>query len=430
MATHTPEDTAHGQSDAHSTVPRRVLIALCTGQITSWGVLFYALPVLLGDITADTGWSTANVMGAFSIGLGASALAGIAVGHLLDRRGPRLVMTAGSATAALAVAGIAFAPNLWWFTAAWTLAGIAQAAVLYKPAFAAITAWYGPRRVRALTILTLAGGLASTVFAPLTAYLADHLDWRGVYLVLAAILAVLTIPAHALALTPPWPTTAHRSGSHAAVSASTVRRRIIRSPTFIALATALTLTTFAMFASNLYLVPLLTGRGMDTVTAAWALGICGAGQLLGRIAYAPLTKHTGPTVRTILILALGAATLLATALIPGPVILVFAAVILLGAARGAFTLLDATAVTDRWGPDGYATLHGILTAPATISIALSPWAGAQLTTLTGGTPPMFALLAALTAIAAAVILAEQLTSRVPRSTRPAERSPANATHQR
>jgi MFS family permease len=252
-------------------VPRRVLIALCATQITGWGVLFYALPVLLRDLTADTGWSTAEVMGAFSIGLAASALAGIGVGHLIDHRGPRLVMTAGSVIAVLAVAGIATAPNLWWFTAAWVLSGVAQAAVLYKPAFAAITAWYGLRRVRALTVLTLAGGLASTVFAPLTAYLAGHFDWRGVYLILAAVLAVVTVPAHAIALNPPWPGVRPKGETAPGVD----RRRIITSPTFIALAAAIALTAFTMGTSNLYLVPLLTGRGMDTTTAAWALGLCG-----------------------------------------------------------------------------------------------------------------------------------------------------------
>jgi MFS family permease len=391
-------------------VPRRVLIALCATQIIGWGVLFYALPVLLGDLTADTGWSTAEVMGAFSIGLAASALAGIGVGHLIDHRGPRLVMTAGSVIAVLAVAGIATAPNLWWFTAAWVLSGVAQAAVLYKPAFAAITAWYGLRRVRALTVLTLAGGLASTVFAPLTAYLADHFDWRGVYLILAAIFAVVTVPAHAIALNPPWPGVRPKGEAASGVD----RRHIITSPTFIALAAAIALTAFTMGTSNLYLVPLLTGRGMDTTTAAWALGLCGAGQLLGRIAYAPIALRTGPTVRAAAILGVGAATMLATALIAGPLALVFAAVILLGSARGAFTLLDATVITDRWGPNGYGTLHGILTAPATVAIALSPWAGAQLAARTGGDPQMFALLAGLTFLAAVIVSAEALARRAVR----------------
>jgi MFS family permease len=407
MATRTaPLETA----GVHPLVPRRVLVALCATQITSWGVLFYALPVLLGDITADTGWSTAAVMGAFSAGLAASALAGIAVGHLLDRRGPRLIMTTGSILAAVALVGVAAAPNLWTFTAAWILAGVAQAAVLYKPAFAAITTWYGPKRVQALTILTLAGGLASTVYAPFTAYLATHFDWRGVYLVLAAILAALTIPAHAIALNPPWPQTpAEASGKGTAPALN--RREIITSPTFIALGAAIALAAFAMSTSNLYLVPLMTGRGTDTTTAAWILGICGAGQLLGRIAYAPIAIRTGPTVRTVAILAIGAATILATALIAGPLGLVFAAVILLGAARGAFTLLDATAITDRWGPHGYGTLHGILSAPATIAIALSPWAGAHLASWTGGYPQMFALLATLTLAAAAIILVEHIAKR-------------------
>jgi MFS family permease len=407
----TESDTEPLERAALPRVPRRVLVALCATQITSWGVLFYALPVLLADITADTGWSTAAVMGAFSIGLAASALAGIAVGHLLDRRGPRLVMTAGSVTAVAAVAGIATAPNLWWFTAAWVLSGIAQAAVLYKPAFAAITVWYGPQRVRALTILTLAGGLASTVYAPFTAFLAGRFDWRGSYLVLAAILAVLTIPAHAIALDPPWPGQRPHDEAGEERTPGLDRRAIIASPAFIALAAAIALGAFAMGTSNLYLVPLMTGRGMDTTTAAWALGLCGAGQLLGRVAYAPIAARTGPTARAVAIIGTGAAMLLATALIAGPVALVFATVIILGATRGAFTLLDATVITDRWGPHGYGTLHGILTAPATIAVALSPWAGAQLAALTGGNAPMFALLAGLTAVAAVIVLVEGLGAR-------------------
>ena len=100
---------------------------------------------------------------------------------------------------------VAFAPNLAWFLVAWLVVGVARGAVLYPPAFAALTRWHGPGRVRALTVLTLAAGLASTVFAPLTAWLATHLDWRGTYLVLAAILAVVTIPAHWFGLRLPWP---------------------------------------------------------------------------------------------------------------------------------------------------------------------------------------------------------------------------------
>ncbi len=77
---------------------------------------------------------------------------------------------------AASVAAIAAAPSYGWFLGAWLAAGIACARLYYPPAFAALTVWYGPRRVQALTALTLAAGFASTIFAPLTSALAGHLS--------------------------------------------------------------------------------------------------------------------------------------------------------------------------------------------------------------------------------------------------------------
>ena len=137
---------------------RRALVALCETEITSWGVLYYAFPVLAAGITADTGWSIGTTTAAFSLGLVVSALAGIPAGRWLDRYGPRRVMTTGSVLAVPAVVGIATAPNLPVFFAAWAVAGLAMAGVLYQPAFAALTRWWGPRRVTALTAVTLLAG--------------------------------------------------------------------------------------------------------------------------------------------------------------------------------------------------------------------------------------------------------------------------------
>ena len=162
-------------------------MTLCLTEITSWGVLYYAFPVLSGRISADTGWSATALMAAFSGGLVVSGLLGIAVGRWLDRHGPRWLMSAGSLLGAFSVVGIALAPSLTVFVLAWVVAGVAMSAVLYAPAFAALTRWYGDQRVRALTVLTLVAGLASTVFAPLTAALEAELGWRHTYLVLAAV---------------------------------------------------------------------------------------------------------------------------------------------------------------------------------------------------------------------------------------------------
>lgn len=380
---------------------RRVLVVLCATEVTSWGVLYYAFPVLAGHITAATGWPTTAITAALSASQLVAALVGIPVGRWLDRHGPRGVMTAGSLLALPALVAVAFAPNLGSFLAAWLLVGVAMGAVLYPPAFAALTRWHGPNRVRALTVLTLAAGLASTVFAPLTAWLSERGDWRGTYLVLAGILALVTIPGHWLGLRLPWPPRPPIEPHHAADPGLVARSRA-----FLVLVVAFSGAAFATFAVVVNLVPLLAQRGIDAGTAAIALGLGGVGQVAGRLGYTTLTRHTSVHARTALILlAMAATTALLGVLTAIPTLIV--AAVLAGMARGAFTLLQATAVTDRWGPAHYGRLTGLLSAPLTITMALAPLAGAALADLLGGYATAFLLLAAITTGAALVSFASK-----------------------
>ena len=377
--------------------PRAALPALCATQIVSWGIVYYAFPVLNPQITAATGWSAGATAAAFSLGLVVSALAGIRVGRILDRRGPRIVMTVGSVLGAVSLLIVAVAPNVPVFMAGWALAGLAMATTFYQPAFAALTRWWAPDHVRALTVVTLAGGLASTVFAPLTAALADHLSWRHTYLVLAAVLAAVTIPAHALALRAPWPD-APTSPARAAVDAAKAER----SRPFLLLAAAFTLSGFALYAVVVALVPLLLERGYTTSQAAWALGVGGAGQTLGRTLYAALARRTTATARSTILIALGGVTTAAFAAVSSPYALLLAVSVVAGMVRGNLTLLQATAITDRWGATHYGRLSGLLAAPATTAAALAPFAGAALAVPLGGYGPLFCLLAGVSAAAALI----------------------------
>ncbi|MFD9421832.1 MFS transporter, partial [Streptomyces sp. NPDC060054] len=388
--------------------PRAALPALCATQITSWGIVYYAFPVLNPAITADTGWPAGATTAAFSAALLVSAIAGIRVGRIIDHRGPRTVMTAGSVLGVLSVLIVAAAPNLPIFIAGWLLAGLAMASTFYQPAFAALTRWWAPDHVRALTIVTLAGGLASTVFAPLTAALAAHMSWRATYVVLASVLAAVTIPAHAIALNAPWP-----KAPPATARAAGGADQVARSRQFWMLAAALTLSAFTVYAVVVALVPLMLERGFTTTEAAWALGLGGAGQTLGRTLYATLARRTGVTARTVALIALGGLTTAALALAPGPYTLLVALSVAAGMVRGNLTLLQATAITDRWGTTHYGRLSGLLAAPATAASALAPFAGAALAAPLGGYPHLFGLLALVAGLAALVALATRPTRRAP-----------------
>ena len=398
-------------------VSRVPLIALCVTEITSWGILYYAFPVLAPDISHDTGWSTGAITAAFSAALILAALGGIPLGRALDRHGPRLLMTGGSVLGALAVLGLAAAPNLVWFVVAWLLAGAAMTAVLYQPAFAALTRYYAPRHLGALTTLTLVAGLASTVFAPLTSVLAAQMSWRAVYLVLAAVLAAVTVPLHYFALRRPWPPPIEhhtafdgsagdgdagggQSNDQRDDQVSTAVRTVVRSSPFLLLTTALTLSAFSMYAVLTNLIPLLTARGASSGIAAWALGLGGVGQVAGRLGYRTLVRRSSVRTRTVCILAASAATTTVLAAVPGPLPLLIAIAIVAGTTRGIATLLQATAVSDRWGTAAYGSLSGIMAAPVTIAGAIAPAAGAALATSLGGYPALFAALAATAALAA------------------------------
>src|SRR5699024_6762610 len=180
------------------------LAALCIAQVTSWGLLYYSLPVAVPRIADDTGWSHTTITAALTIGLLVSAVAGLRVGKLLDATGPRRLMTGGSLAGVLALLLVAWSPNVFWFYVAWLVAGLAQSAVLYPPAFAVITRWYAPHRVRPLPILTLVGGLASTIFAPIVVYLIEQFGWRTSYVIMAIILGVITVPLHMVFLNGQW----------------------------------------------------------------------------------------------------------------------------------------------------------------------------------------------------------------------------------
>ncbi|WP_406279291.1 MFS transporter [Nocardia sp. NBC_00881] len=380
---------------------RRVLVVLCLTEITSWGVLFYAFPVLLHDITTSTGWAATALTAAFSAGQLLAAVVGIPVGRYLDRHGPRTAMTAGSLLAIPALVVVATAQNLVWFFAGWMLVGVSMGAVLYPPAFAALTRWHGPDRVRALTVLTLAAGLASTVFAPLTAVLAAQFGWRGTYLVLALVLAVVTVPGHWFGLGLPWPPRPAAEPEHAHLGAPA---KVARSPVFIALAVSLAITGFASFAVVVTLVPLMTERGISTDTAAIALGLGGAGQVASRIGYGAFAARTSVRTRTVVIVLAIAATTALLGVLSTTVALIGAA-ILAGMARGVFTLLQATAITDRWGPAHYGHLTALLSAPLTITMALAPFAATALADALHGYATAFLLLGALAAAAAALAAA-------------------------
>jgi MFS family permease len=378
-----------------SPTPAFGLVILCITETVSWGLLYYSLPTASQPISVATGWSPSLISAGFSAGLITSAIAGIPAGRLLDARGPGLTMTIGSVLGGLGLVCVAIAPNLIVFCLAWLIVGLAGSMVLYQTAFSVITHWYQERRVRPLTIVTLAGGLASTIFAPLVAFLVTELGWRQAYLVLALILVVVTVPLHALLFGVPW----HGHGGRPKAVDREHVRRVTRSGRFVILQAAMAVMALGVFAVTINLVPLLIEHGASYQVAAVGLGILGVGQVAGRIGFVFIPRRLGPGSQLLIIGSAAALTLVGLGYLPGPVSLLIGVGFVAGMARGCKTLLQATAVADRWGTTSFGTINGVFAAPVTAATAVAPVVGAGLGGVLGY-PLMSGLMAALVAVAA------------------------------
>ena len=147
-------------------------------QLVGYGSVFYAFSMLLSPIEDALGATRSDVSLAMSLALLAEGLAAYPVGRWIEAGHERAVMTGGSLLAGLGLLALSHAHHLPTYYAAWVLLGVAMAATLYTPAFAVVTRRFPDSFRRQITTITFLGGLASTVFIPLMAWLIATIGWR------------------------------------------------------------------------------------------------------------------------------------------------------------------------------------------------------------------------------------------------------------
>lgn len=259
----------------------RAVIALGIGQCVNWGVLYYAFAILLLPVEAELGAERWIVAGAFSLALLLSAVAAPIVGRWSDRdHGARLMQLGGYAAAGLL--GLwALLPSISVLYVVWAGLGVCMAATLYEPAFAVIGRAHDEpaARLRALGIVTLFGGLASTVFLPLTDALVRVQGWRVGVVVLAVLLAMSTLMVHRIAFRGSRNALRQRSIVNAQRAAT---QTISPGPSLSFLLVAFGFASLSSAAVIANLVPALAERAVTPTMAAAFGGMFGVMQLPGR----------------------------------------------------------------------------------------------------------------------------------------------------
>lgn len=372
----------------------------------SWGILFYGFGVMLTPIQQEMGWSQAELTGAFSLMLLVSGITAVPVGRWLDRYGARGLMTLGSCLATLAIMGWAQVQTLIGFYAIWATIGVINAMILYEPAFAVTATWFVRRRTQALTVLTFGGGLASVIFVPLATWLVQLYGWRSALWILAAVLAITTIPLHALFLrrspaalgllpdgeAASIPVASPQVASHHATprppSTSIAVGVALRERAFWLLSAAFALSNLSAIALAVHLLPYLTQQGYAPAFAALTASVLGGSQIPGRLIFGPLGSRLSLRIITAILFVMMTGGLLTLLFAPTAWLMLVGAA-LFGMGSGASSPARAALIGEYYGIANYGTINGVMALVLTLTRAAAPVAMGLLYTWTGGYTAVF-----------------------------------------
>lgn len=348
----------------------RAVSVLGVTQILCWGTLFYTPVLIVPLIAAERDWPLALTMGGFSVGLLTAALVAPRTGHLIDRFGGEWVMPLGSLLGALGLVLLTLAAHPIAYVLVWVLLGVAMAASLYDAAFATLGRIFGAYARRPITILTLAGGFASTVSWPATHLLIEAVGWRGTYFVYAALLACVATPLHALALP------REKAGTPVApLLTEPAPARVVASKgaAFVLVAAAFAAYAFVPSGLAAHLLAIFGRYGIDSGTVVAIGALFGPSQVGARLIELMFARNLHPlwVARGATALLVMAFALLAVFGISVTTAIAFS--VLFGAGNGLLTIARGALPLVLFGPIGFGRLIGRLAAPFLFMQSVAPF---------------------------------------------------------
>jgi MFS family permease len=348
-----------------------VVSVLGSGQILSWGSTFYLLAVLAPAIVRETGWSYDWVISGVSVGLLVAGMVSPRLGRAIGERGGRSVLALGAVLMASGLVLLGAAQNFAWYLAAWLFIGGGMGAGLYDAAFSTLGSIYGRESRSAITSVTLFGGFASTVCWPISAFLTEHLGWRGACFSYAAVHVGFALPIYLLAVPRRSfivrPAVNHKSG------AAGVRLERHEFWLFALLAAVVTIAAAILSMMGNLVLQLLQARGIE-LAAAVAIGALIGPSAVGARVVESFAGHRYHPIWTMIASAVLVAvgTLLFLFRFP----FVGVAIVLYAAGNGIGSIARGTLPLALFGADRYPALMGRLGFPIMMAMAAAPFAGA------------------------------------------------------
>jgi hypothetical protein len=370
---------------------------------------------LIGVLAAPMGTSLGLEHATIYAGISVMFIVGAAVaplsGRLVDRIGGLNTLCLGTPLLGVALGLLSIAQGPATYFAAWGIFGLGMHTALATAAYAALAQFLGRSSYRGIGLLTLATGLCSTLFWPLSEAALSIMDWRTLCGVYAVAALLVSFPAHvALARF-------HGSATNRPVTMPAEESQAHVPPEFAPrasrlLTTMVTLTHCVGMAMWVLAIDLFVTLGTPREGAVFAASLIGVAYVISRGIDVLLGNRIPRMALARLVFAmlpLSLLPLLAFAVAKEPLPVWFAAVfaLLYGLPAGLLGILRPVLPFHIFGSIDYGRRLGRLALPMDVASALAPFGFAWLITWS----PQYALWMVFS-MSAAAFLAVLALSRI------------------
>jgi MFS family permease len=357
--------------------------------ISCWGYgsWYYGMSALFTPLIAEYGWTRAQLSLAFSMRSIEGGLEGPIGGMLIDKYGERKITIISTIIASIGLISILFVKELWQFILVWGfIVSLGFNLGLYDTVNSAVSKWFVKNRGKALSFVTLGGGLGGPVIVPLMTWIILNYNWRTALIFVSVSTLVICLPLaffwmrdgspEDYGLLPDGdtlinPINASLESSNIIEEYNFTPQEAMRNKNFWMMLIAFLLSGGITAMVTMHQMPFLQDMGIDTMAAAGVLGLMATMSLPGRVLFAWLSDKIGE--RKTLMISYGMKAIGLIIFITArslPQILIF--VVIFGMGYGGSIPVSTSLRASYFGRKAYATITGYTTFFKAISDVVYP----------------------------------------------------------
>lgn len=382
-----------------------------------------AFSLLFPPILSEFGWGQGVTAGAFSFGFLVAAVLNPALGRLMDRRGPRVVIGLGVAAMAAGLLLATVVREPWQLYGAFGLIiGCGSVCLGYTGQSLFLPNWFVRRRGLAMSIAFSGVGVGSIILLPWLQTIIQHAGWRAACWTMGILVLVVLAPLTLLLRFRPEELGLGPDGDAAAAEPAALRRpinvvdhswaaidwtlgRALRTARFWWIALGYFGAGFIWYAVQVYQTKYLIGIGFSGQEAAWALGAVSLVAVPGQIALGHLSDRIGrELIWAAGCLGFGVAYVLLILLRNDPSLLLLCLMVIAQGFLGYGLIAVLGAIpAEIFEGRHYGTIFGTLALALTVGGAAGPWLTGVLHDWTGSYSAAFCIAIFFSALSAFAI---------------------------